>query len=74
MRVRYTPRARDDLTAIRDYLRQRSPQGTRNVLAAIFREPDSHAAYLLQQQEITLTIHEPAQGSLIGQEGEREAA
>lgn len=31
MRVRYTPRARTDLKEIDAYLRQRSPQGARNV-------------------------------------------
>jgi toxin ParE1/3/4 len=31
MRVRYTPRARDDLAEILKYLDDRSPQGSRNV-------------------------------------------
>ena len=37
MRVRYTPRARDDLTAILTYIGLRSPQGAHNVARAIHR-------------------------------------
>ena len=37
MRVRYTPRAQDDLFAIHDYLDERNPSGALNVLAAIHR-------------------------------------
>jgi toxin ParE1/3/4 len=35
MRVRFTPRARNDLVAILNYLDERSPQGVRNVKRAI---------------------------------------
>jgi plasmid stabilization system protein ParE len=35
MRVRYTPRARDDLAEILKYLDDRSPQGSRNVKRTI---------------------------------------
>jgi toxin ParE1/3/4 len=35
MRVRYTPRARADLSEILKYLDRRSPQGARNVKLAI---------------------------------------
>ena len=35
MRVRYTPRARDDLEAILDYLDRRSPQGANGVKRSI---------------------------------------
>ena len=35
MRVRYTPRARGDLSAILGYIDERSPQGARNVKQAI---------------------------------------
>jgi plasmid stabilization system protein ParE len=31
MKVRYTPRARDDLSAILTYIKERNPQGARNV-------------------------------------------
>jgi toxin ParE1/3/4 len=35
MKVRYSPRATDDLIAIADYLTERSPSGARNVEAAL---------------------------------------
>ena len=35
MRIRYTPRARDDLAEILKYLDDRSPQGSRNVKRTI---------------------------------------
>ncbi len=35
MRVRYTPRARDDLRVILEYLDERSPQDARRVKQAI---------------------------------------
>jgi len=37
MKVRYTSRAHDDLTAILDYIDQRSPSGARNVKRALQR-------------------------------------
>jgi toxin ParE1/3/4 len=37
MKVEYTPRARDDLTAILTYVERHSPQGARNVARAIRR-------------------------------------
>jgi toxin ParE1/3/4 len=37
MRVRYTPRARTDLSEILDYLDDRSPQGARNVKQSLKR-------------------------------------
>jgi len=37
MKIRYTPRARDDLAAIYSYLDQRSPTGARSVKIAIER-------------------------------------
>ena len=37
MKVRYTPRARAELSDILDYLDERSPQGARNVKRAIHR-------------------------------------
>jgi toxin ParE1/3/4 len=37
MRVRFTPRARNDLDAILKYLDERSPQGARNVHRTIRR-------------------------------------
>jgi plasmid stabilization system protein ParE len=37
MRVRFTPRARNDLAAILKYLDERSPQGARNVHRTIWR-------------------------------------
>ena len=37
MKIRYTPRARDDLAAIYRYLDQRSPAGARSVKIAIDR-------------------------------------
>ena len=36
MRIRYSPRATEDLAAIRQYLIERSPTGSNNVLAAIY--------------------------------------
>jgi plasmid stabilization system protein ParE len=35
MKVRYTPRARDDLGAILLYIERHSPQGARNVMRAM---------------------------------------
>jgi len=35
MRVRFTPRARNDLVAILNYLDERSPQGARNIKRVI---------------------------------------
>jgi len=37
MKIRYTPRARDDLAVIYSYLDQRSPAGARSVKIAIER-------------------------------------
>jgi toxin ParE1/3/4 len=37
MKIRYTPRARDDLAAIYSYLDQRSPAGARSVKIAVER-------------------------------------
>jgi plasmid stabilization system protein ParE len=37
MKVRYTPRARDDLVAILEYLKERSPKGAEHVKRAIAR-------------------------------------
>ena len=37
MRVRYTPRARDDLRAILQFIDERSPQGAQNVKRALHR-------------------------------------
>ena len=37
MKVRYTPRASDDLSAILAYLDERSPRGARNVKQAIYK-------------------------------------
>ena len=49
MKVRYSRRATNDLSSIRDYLRARSPAGAVNVLTAIyaaveFIRRNSHAA------------------------------
>ena len=40
MKVRYTPRARDDLASILAYIEQRSPQGAHNVALAIRKTID----------------------------------
>ena len=40
MRIRYTPRALDDITAILIYLKHHSPQGTRNVARAMRKTID----------------------------------
>lgn len=45
MRVRYTPRAGDDLRAILDYIDRRSPQGARNVKQAIKRTTEFIGSY-----------------------------
>lgn len=45
MKVRFTPRARDELVAILDYIDQRSPQGARNVKSAIFKTIDVIAQF-----------------------------
>jgi plasmid stabilization system protein ParE len=58
MRVRYTPRARDDLDDILKYISERSPQGARNVQRSIKRT-------------IELIGHFPLAGRLAGIQGTR---
>jgi plasmid stabilization system protein ParE len=58
MRVRYAPRARDDLVTILDYLDRRSPQGARNVKRSI-------------QKALELIGDYPEGGRLAGHEGVR---
>ncbi|MGE3144435.1 MAG: type II toxin-antitoxin system RelE/ParE family toxin [Pseudorhodoplanes sp.] len=45
MKLRFTPRARDDLISILDYIDQRSLQGARNVKAAIHKTIEVIAQY-----------------------------
>jgi toxin ParE1/3/4 len=58
MKVQYTPRARDDLTAILTYVEQRSPKGAHNVARAIRRT-------------ITVIGEFPQCGRLSGEQGVR---
>jgi toxin ParE1/3/4 len=58
MRVRYTPRARDDLVAILTYIERRSPQGAHNVARAI-------------RTTIDLIEEFPHCGRLAGEQGTR---
>jgi plasmid stabilization system protein ParE len=58
MRVRYTPRARDDLQAILEYLGDQDPQGARNVRRAL-------------DATIQLIEHFPNSGRLAGEQGLR---
>lgn len=58
MRVQYTPRARDDLTAILAYVERRSPQGARNVARAIHKT-------------VQLIGEFPQSGRLAGERGTR---
>lgn len=58
MRVRYTPRARSDLTAILEYIDARSSRGARNVKRAI-------------QKTIELIGEFPEGGRRAGEEGAR---
>jgi toxin ParE1/3/4 len=37
MRIRYTPRALDDIAGILNYLQRHSPQGARNVARAMYK-------------------------------------
>ena len=58
MRVRYTPRARNDLIQILDYLMQRSPGGARNVRRAI-------------ERTLQLIGEHPQAGRIAGEQGTR---
>jgi plasmid stabilization system protein ParE len=58
MKVRYTPRARDDLEAIVSYIERHSPQGARNVMRAM-------------QKTIELIGQFPHSGRLAGEQGTR---
>jgi toxin ParE1/3/4 len=58
MRVRYTPRARDDLQAIIDYLSNQSLQGVRNVKRSL-------------DATIKLIGNFPDSGRLAGEDGVR---
>jgi toxin ParE1/3/4 len=58
MRVRYTPRARDDLRSILAYVQQQSPQGARNVARAAHKT-------------IGLIGQFPGSGRLAGEQGIR---
>jgi plasmid stabilization system protein ParE len=58
MRARYTPRARDDLRAIIEYIGSQNPQGARNVKRAL-------------DATVQLIKHFPDCGRLAGEEGVR---
>jgi toxin ParE1/3/4 len=58
MKVRYTPRARDDLSAILAYIESRSPQGARNVTRTMYKT-------------IELVGQFPQSGRLAGEQGTR---
>jgi plasmid stabilization system protein ParE len=58
MNVRYTPRARNDLSTILSYIEQNSPQGARNVARAV-------------SKTIQLIAEFPQSGRLVGEQGTR---
>ena len=58
MKVRYTPRARDDLRAVLAHIEQRSPQGARNVARSL-------------RKTIELIGQFPQSGRLAGEQGTR---
>lgn len=58
MKVRYTPRAHDDLGAILSYIERHSPQGARNVMRALHRTIELIGQY-------------PQSGRLAGEQGTR---
>jgi len=58
MKVRYTPRARDDLRAVLSHIEQRSPQGARNVARSL-------------RKTIELIGQFPQSGRLAGEQGTR---
>jgi len=58
MRVRYTPRARDDILAILEFIAQESPQGTRNVARVLHKTTEIIGQF-------------PQSGRLAGEQGAR---
>jgi len=58
MKVRYTPRARDDLRSILSYIERQSPLGARNVTRAMYKT-------------IELVGQFPQSGRLAGEQGTR---
>jgi toxin ParE1/3/4 len=58
VKIRYTPRARNDVRTILTYINQRSPQGARNVARALHKT-------------IELIEQFPQSGRLAGEQGAR---